>query len=207
MDYQPLRTNRVDFNKFDPEPLKQNLRINVIIADNSHDGMFPIAYQFRYDVEYNDETFSKLDPTTIRVDKESFINLGDIDSIHKKSRVVILRNGNTINYNHLIIISDKKHSFVGSLTQHEEFMAAYCTLIDAVKTQKKLPPETISNQQRDRSGSSEFGFKSSSSLKDVESILPVNVRKALLKQLQNKSLTNISRTYTTGGKLLVELQV
>lgn len=207
MDYQPLHTNRVDFNKFDPDPLKQNLRVNVIIIDNSHEGIFPIAYQFRYDVEYTDETFSKLDPNAFRVDRDSFINLGDIDTIHKKTRVAILRNGNTVSYNHLIIISDKKSSFLGSLPQHEEFIAAYCTLIDAVKTQKKLSPHLIGKEHKPRSNTGELGFKSTSNLSEVESILPESVRTALLKQLQNKSLSNISRTYTTSGKLLVELQV
>lgn len=207
MDYQPLHTNRVDFNKFDPDPLKQNLCVNVIIVDHSRGGIFPEAFQFRYDVEYTDETFSKLDPNAFRVDRDSFVNLGDIDTIHKKSRVVILRNGNTVSYNHLIIISDKKSSFLGSLPQHEEFIAAYCALIDAVKTQKKLSPHTIGKEHKPFSRTKEFGFKTTSNLSEVESILPDNVRKVLIKQLQSKSQGNISRTYTTSGKLLVELQV
>ncbi|MEM1282804.1 MAG: hypothetical protein AAGG81_04545 [Chlamydiota bacterium] len=205
MDYQPLHTNRVDFNKFDPDPVKQNLRVNVIIVDNSNNGVFPKAYQFRYDVEYSDETFSKLDIGSFHVDSDSFINLGDIDTIHKKGRVVILRNGNTVSYNHLIIISDKKNSFLSSLPQHEEFLAAYCTLIDAVKTQKKLPSHVLMEEPKQRS--TELGFKSTSNLSEVESTLPLSVRKALLKQFENKSLSQISRTYTNSGKLLVELQV
>lgn len=206
MDYPPLRANRTDLTPFDPGHLTQTLCVNVVIADQSQDDIFPIAYQFRYDVAYADESFSQWDPRSIRVDSDSFINLGDIDTIRKKRRSVVLRNGDTINYNHLIFISDRRPAYLDFLSHHERLMAAYCMLIDAVKTQKKLSPQNIKSYQTD-SSKSDLGFKPSVNWSEAETSLPLNIRKALLQRLESGLPENISPTYTTNGKLLIELQV
>lgn len=200
MDYQPLHTNRVDPQQYDPSIVHRNIEINVLIVDKLRGGLFPIAYQYKFDVHYSDNSFGQLDPHSLHFDSESFLNLGEIRSMHKNNRVIILRDGTTIAYNHLIITSSKKSTSQITLTSFEEFAAAYCTLIEAVKTAEKIPSQNLRSSPREVKNFSSKKIK----IKHIESLLPLKLREKLYAKLATQELSQVT---TTTGKTLFEIQV
>ncbi len=168
MNYENLKINRVDFKQFERELAPQNLQVNLLFVDKSHQGLYPLAFQFNHDFDYTDDMLSRIENNFFRFEADSLLNLGEVLTINKNKRLVGLRNGNTVRYTHLVIIpedlpSDRSNSI------NEKFMMALHALVEAMSTQKKIKTKRISSPQEFTSKESPFRF--TSKIKNEEPVI------------------------------------
>lgn len=66
--------------------------------------------------------------------QEDFLLIGEVLNIDKVSKSVVLKDKNSISYDHLIIASGSHYSLLSY-----EFLAGVQTLVDAIRVRKKIP--------------------------------------------------------------------
>lgn len=200
MEYERLSANRVDMNRFDPESIPQNIFANIVVVDKSHEGIFPIAYQFQHDIDYTDDALMHFDSHHMDFSHDAFLMLGEIEVLSKSQKVIILRRGGTIHYKHLIVISHANYPSQGSVSQQREFVAALQTLVDALRTQKSIGPSSVKQEQSDKELAS-----STMKVDDLKSAR--NVRQVFYSKVNNDPYATLATIYGPGGKRLYELHL
>lgn len=206
------RVNRVDFKNFDRENLPQHVVVNIVFVDKSHEGLFPLAYQMIHDIDYKDDYLISMESSLDRLDHSSFLALGDVEVINKNEKLISLTGGNSIRYQHLVVISHKNPSIFNSHEPHEEFAAALRTLIHAMRTKKSVPPNEITVPQPSdlellmhlKCGFGEIESKGES---EETSSLPQNMRRVFYTQMLNDSSLSYTVSHEATGRRLYELQL
>lgn len=128
----------VDFKDLKKGATSQHLFAEVVLIDKTQQSLQPLLYQYTHDDQIQDPylLLSKTDFSAL--DTKSFMMLGEVVSIDKRNKCIILSNDNTVSYNYLIIASGAKHGNLGSeLT--EEFAPGLQALIEALKIKKEIP--------------------------------------------------------------------
>jgi Pyridine nucleotide-disulphide oxidoreductase len=127
--------------------LEWNLRLfaEVVLIDKIHSSLKPLLYQLK------DNAFILKDYSTYRkgafssLPNDAFVLLGEVVSLDKKNKQILLSDKNIVAYNYLIVASGARPNLVGSI-QDEEFFAGLQALIDALRVKKKIPMAFASHE-------------------------------------------------------------
>lgn len=206
MEYERLSTNRVDMFRYDQSPPPQNIIANIIIVDKAHDGLFPIAYQFLHDVDYNDQALMNTKIASLHITDDTFMQVGDVDLINKNDRSILMRSGGMIHYKHLITIPHKNGKRLDSFSKKEEFTSALITLIDALRTQKSITSEMRPSEKHLKL-SAHVKSTNSAAIETDPSTSSSNVHRIFYSHLANDPFGTLAVFHGPLGQRLYELQI
>ncbi len=120
---------RIDFKDFNEFHAQCNVQADIVLIDRTYSDKQPMVYILK-----KDHIFAGEELSSCSIDKDSFLQMGEMLTLNKKSKILILSNDNTITYNHLIIASGSQHELL-----NDEFLAGVQTLVDALRVRKKIP--------------------------------------------------------------------
>lgn len=108
----------------------------VVFVDKTHPANKPLLYQLSDPKLSLEQILNICKTNSLSFSREAFLLVGEILSIDKKKKHILLSNKSTVAYNHLVIASGKKPvlSF-----QDEELAAALQALTDALRVKPKIP--------------------------------------------------------------------
>lgn len=113
----------------------------IVFIDKAHPTAPPILYQFKdSDFSLNDKNnFWKTPLKELLkedISRETFIHIGEVVSINRQKKHILLSNKNIVAYTYLIIASSNKPVLA---IQDNEFAAGVQTLSDALRVKPKIP--------------------------------------------------------------------
>lgn len=107
----------------------------VVFIDKSHPGAAPMLYQLK-DNNLSIHGNEVWKSTSFSFSRDTFFLVGEVISIDRKNKKILLSNRNTISYSYLVMASGSKPLF----SLHEtEFAAGLQALMDALKVKPKIP--------------------------------------------------------------------
>lgn len=197
-----MEVNRVDrltveFKDMNSGIMIQRTFAEVIFIDRTNSSTIQICYILRNDKIFNDADIENFTQGQYTFSQDDFIQVGEVIIIDKRQKFVILKNQNSISYNHLIIASGSHNSLI------YEFIAGVHTLVDAIRVRKKIPSafaetrKSIAGKRKMKSSKT-----NSSDLNFPKKIDNVKTRK-MGKQRENES----SCTLNNPNKRLYEVQI
>ena len=137
MDFSKVFQISSDYkDRIIPPSLDSRLFAEVVFIDKTHPSVPQKAYQLQDSYVPKGEWASTTDYNSTPLTEEAFFSLGEIVSIDRHKKQIVLKNQNTISYNHLVIVSGKKPllSF-----DNEELITAIQALNDALRVKPKIP--------------------------------------------------------------------
>lgn len=136
MDLSRLGLDRlnVEFKDLRSGNMNQQSFAEIILIDRSSSESSQTCYLLKNDRIFNQEEFETYKQVFYNFDKNDFHPVGEVLSIDKSSKTIILKDQNSISYNHLIIASGSHYSMI-----NYEFLAGVHTLVDAMRVRKKIP--------------------------------------------------------------------
>lgn len=188
----------VDFKDIRPNQQIQNISADVVLVDSTTENVQPMLYILKQDKFFSEQDFEAIIQGFLSFDRDAFVQAGEVASINKKNKQIILSNQNTVTYNHLIVARGTQTALLSY-----EFLAGVQTLVDALRVRKKLPSslETASNNnfqtKKTKRRASKQQLDQSQPPQKVEKIHPVK----LLSSMAAKS--NLNRK----NKRLYEVQL
>lgn len=108
----------------------------IIFVDKTHSANFPLVYQLNDQKLTLDQILSINRASGLSFSRDSFMIVGEVLSIDKKKKQILLTNRKIIVYTHLIIASGTKPL---SSFQDKELAAALQALTDALRMKSKIP--------------------------------------------------------------------
>lgn len=144
MNFEGINVGKinVEFKDMNPSINSQRTHAKVVLIDRATtDLASPQCYILKNDINFDENDIENLNQKFQDFLKEDFILIGEIVSINKASKYVLLKDQNTISYEHLIIASGNHYSLLSY-----EFLAGVHTLVDAIRVRRKIPsafPEGI----------------------------------------------------------------
>lgn len=114
--------------------IQQTRIIDFVMLDATAQPEGGLAYQLIKDLSYSEEEMRDIKEGLIPLPRPPFILLGNVQEVKLHSKQIVLTDGNTIQYNHLVVVRGSRpslHSF--------EFLSALYTLVDALRVQKWVP--------------------------------------------------------------------
>lgn len=151
----------IEFKDMRPLSSIQNISANVVLLDRTVQDAEQSLYMLKQGMVFSEQDFEAIKEGNLPYDRDAFILVGQVLSVNKKLKQIILTNQNTVTYQHMIIAAGTKPSLLSY-----EFLAGVQTLVDALRVRKKIP----------------------SSFAPVESTKP-HEKKKTLKQNENSSST------------------
>ncbi len=101
---------------------------DIVFIDKAYSGRFPSVYQLK-----------DLSNPTEKPSNTGIAMLGEVDAISRKEKKILLVNGNTVCYNHLIIINSNREEAQSNLFhQEKELSTGLQTLLEALKLRQQL---------------------------------------------------------------------
>ncbi|MCB1112071.1 MAG: hypothetical protein H7A37_04755 [Chlamydiales bacterium] len=204
MGFENILTNRVEQKHYDRDPAPQHIVANIVLVDKTGEVPCPLVYQFLHDFSYSDNEIIAIERHYLENLQDSFLLLGEMQGVEKKHSQISLRNGDSVTYKHLILVSDAGHHLVGTISHQKEFLHALQSLIDALRVNKKIAPPQPPKKADDR----EVKTKASSvtNFEDGD-LLPLNVRRVFSSQLEASALAADLVRGPMVGKRLFEFQL
>ena len=123
-----------DFKDLSPSMAKRNIYAEVVLIDRLHPDSQPALYQLNNGSA--EEDLKAIKQGIISLQSDAFVMVGEVVSINKKSKTIILSNENTVTYKYLIIANAGRHQHVHG---GEEFNSSLNTLFYALLMSKKIP--------------------------------------------------------------------
>lgn len=130
MGYQKINLDSVSFKDPYHIPSTSHTFAEVVLIDKSPPTVQPVLYQLKIEHLNDDEI--------ICLGHEDFIYVGEIQSINKARKQIILTNQNMVTYHHLIV-SASPNPATEAMNQDEQFHAGLQALIEALKMRKQIP--------------------------------------------------------------------
>lgn len=149
----------IEFKEVRANLTNQHISADVIVIDKTTSEVQPIAYMLKNDQILEEEDFEAIKNGCLLYDRDAFILLGEVLTIDKKKKYIVMVNQNTLTYKKLIIAAGKQNALLSY-----EFLAGVQTLVDALRVrskipssfanllemeQKKLPPSHVSQENKD----------------------------------------------------------
>lgn len=108
----------------------------VVLIDKTQPSLNPLLYQLKDTALPLEQQLPFLKQGFLGP-QDAFVHLGDVASIDKKKKQIILNNQTIVAYNYLIIASGSKSNF--SHSEHElEFCNGLQALVDAMRMRRKI---------------------------------------------------------------------
>ena len=171
--------------------------VDIMIVDRTKPCNNQKCYILKNDAKLSDNDFESFKNGSYDFDKNDFFCIGDVLSINKHMKYIVLENKNTISYVHLIIAFGSHYSLL-----NYEFQAGVNTLVDAIRIRKKIPSAFAIISRDELKSSSQNKVKSSKKaqpLKQTDQIDSIQQKKIM------KNITSSSRLLDS-SKRLYEVQ-
>jgi NADH dehydrogenase FAD-containing subunit len=201
MDFGRLDLGKinVEFKDMTIGNMNQRTFANVILVDRTNPGAPNKCYILKNDEIFSEAAIENFKEGFYSFDEKDFFMIGEVDSINKIQKYILLTNKNSISYNHLIIAFGTHYSMLSY-----EFVAGVQTLVDAIRVRKKIPsafavvnkpPQATSNRKM-----------KNSKYKDN---LNFSKKIEILKTRKMNKLANSASSYTLNHskKMVYEVQV
>ncbi len=119
-------------NRNDPQ---QSARIiDIVLLDTTSYSYGGMAYQLLKDISFTEDELRDIKKGLYHLPQTPFSPLGEVKEVKSKSKQLILTDRNTVQYSHLVIVKGTQPSLMSY-----EFLAAFYTLVDALRLQKWVP--------------------------------------------------------------------
>jgi hypothetical protein len=117
-----------------PISWETRLFAEVVFVDKTHESSAPLLYQLKESISLQE--LERWKDNNASFPKESFMLLGEIASIDKKKKQILLFNQNVVAYRYLVIASGSTPVVT---VYGDEFTAGLHALIDALRMKSKIP--------------------------------------------------------------------
>ena len=137
MDLSKNFTIDIDYtSRRSPVNWESRLFAHVVLIDQTHPHIPSELYQLK-DTNFSlSDTVSTSNALPHQLSRESFVSLGEVVSIDKKKKQILLENNSIVSYDHLVIVSGNKPILS---TRDDEFSTGLQALIDALRVKPKIP--------------------------------------------------------------------
>lgn len=186
----------VEFKDMKSGSMIQRTFAEVVLIDRTNPHSTQMCYTLKNEKVFNDDDFESFKRGCYNYDKNDFFLVGEVRSIDKHQKHVILDNQNSISYNHLIIASGSHHSMV------YEFIAGVNTLVDAIRVRKKIPSafsDAVKSTSKKKMKSSKTNSNDLNFPRKIDNIKKNKINK--LRQSDSSNLLN------NPNKRLYEVQI
>lgn len=123
--------NGVDFKDYYKRPDSTHSFVDIVLLDKTTTPLEPCLYQLN-------------DPQHATDDFQAFTRLGEIVSFDSHKKLIILANDNMVTYQHMIIASGSKSSWMNPMPT-KEFAAGVQILMKALRLQERKPSVPLSS--------------------------------------------------------------
>lgn len=186
----------VEFKDMRNSSKTQRTFAEVILIDRTNVNTTQMCYILKNDTIFNDDDIENFKKGQYNFNKEDFLLIGEVLEINKRQKYVILKDQNSISYNHMIIASGNQYSMT------YEFIAGVNALVDAIRLRKKTPSAFAETNQAIPSKRKVKSSKASGDLNFPKKIENVKTRKInKLKESDSSCLLN------NPNKRLYEVQI
>lgn len=132
MEFSKVYTAPGVYNRQEVAKGPQNIFVDVVLLEKSST---QTLYQLNAEAVQKPIDYQTIKTNFLTMRHDAFIKMGTVQTVKRKSKMVVLDDGNTVTYNYLIVVSSPHHFIADSLNDHE-CSAALQTLIDALRTRK-----------------------------------------------------------------------
>lgn len=115
-----------------PQQKSVHLFANIVLVDKSQN-IQPFLYELQSEFLHNSNFTSFPNHGLYSLPKGQFLFIGEVESIDKKKKMIILSNGGTVSYNHLISVKA-----LNTETQNQEMNTIIRHFTDALKIQNSV---------------------------------------------------------------------
>lgn len=129
MGFSRVQGDFIDLHN--PSLQQHNIILEVVVVDLTRH--VKTVYQFNKDSTFTSEELMDIKRGALSPSHDAFQPIGEAAEIHKDTKQIILTDGNTITYHHLITVTGKQPTILSY-----EFMSGLHTLIDALRVSKTL---------------------------------------------------------------------
>lgn len=123
-----------EYNDLRPAFNQQTRIIDFVLLDTTDRETGGQAYQLLKDVTFSDDEMKEIKKGNVNLPRNPFSPLGSVKQVKLDGKQLILDDGNTIQYQHLVVVKGTHPSMMSY-----EFLSALFTLIDALRVQKWIP--------------------------------------------------------------------
>lgn len=199
MDLNRLGLDRlnVEFKDMKPDQKTQRAFAEVILLERSHPNSAQMCFILKNDKVFSDADIEKFKQGHYNFENDDFLLIGEVISINKQQKYILLKNQNSISYNHLIIASGSSYS------KTYEFIAGVNTLVDAIRVRKKIPSAFADTAKQ---GSGKRKMKSSKTHVD-DLNFPKKIENVKSKKMTKAREGTSSNTLNNPNKRLYEVQI
>lgn len=118
-----------------PNPFGQQARIiDFVVLDTTEHSFGGQAFQLIKEVTFTEDELRDIKKGNFSLPKNPFSLLGEVKEVKRNSKQLVLLDENTIQYNHLVVVKGTHPTLMSY-----EFLAAFYTLVDALRVQKWIP--------------------------------------------------------------------
>jgi hypothetical protein len=128
--------SRINPEYNDPRPsFSQQTRIvDFVLLDTTSQSIGGQAYQLLKDITFTEDEMKDIKKGNFNLPRNPFSPLGTVKEVKLTPKQLILDDGNTIQYQHLVVVRGTHPSLMSY-----EFLSALYTLVDALRVQKWIP--------------------------------------------------------------------
>lgn len=142
----------VQFKEMQSSKKTQRSFAEIILIDRTCPNKTQLCYILKNDRVFSDHEVENFKQGHYSINKDDFLLVGEAISIDKHQKYVLLKDENSLSYNHLILASGSQHELT------YEFIDGVHALVDAIRVRKKIPS---SFPQPPKASSSKRKMKSS----------------------------------------------
>lgn len=140
---------RTDYKNMQPSTMKEvSVFAEIVFVTKTPQDVAPLLYQLQDDVHLCNELFYHAQ-LSFSIDEKISL-LGEIVSIDKRNKSILLSNKVTVRYNYLITISNNEPP---PHVDNHSFNSGLQTLVDALKIRSKIPSSFASVSKEDQAQS------------------------------------------------------
>lgn len=185
----------IEFKEINENQINQHITADVVVIDRTVPGVEPMLYMLKKDHVICEEDFEMMKNGFETFDRNAFIQVGEVLTIDKKNKHIVLTNQNTLSYKQLVVAAGMKNSLL-----NYEFFAGIQTLIDALRVRKKIPSSFANTQP-------EEGKRSPHLSQKTNDIAPNKVESVSINLQQNNTDSNRDISLSGSTKRLYEVQI
>lgn len=187
----------VEFKDMNSGLSVQRTFADVVFIDRTNSSTKQMCYIMKNDIVFSDADVENFQQGHYNFDKDDFLAVGEVISINKSQKFVMLQNQNSISYNHLVIASGSPNSMI------DEFIAGLNTLVDAIRVRKKIP-SAFANVAKTNTDSRKMK-SSKTNTNDLN--FPRKIENVKKRKMTKQNDENIPNSLNNSNKRLYEVQI
>jgi NADH dehydrogenase FAD-containing subunit len=185
----------IDFKDIRENQIKQHISADVVVIDRTTSDVHPMLYMLKNARDLDENDREAIKSGCLIIDRDAFIQVGEVLMVDKRKKHIILVNQNTLSYKRLIIASGTQNTLISY-----EFLAGIQTLIDAIRVRKKIPSSFAKTHKEENKKNSRVKKTKSEPSPKVDSVSNSNIKPTSTDSYRN---LNLAGTH----KRLYEVQI